>query len=222
MRVVALLILIISVISCRETSLAGSTYCSATDFVGDCYYFKTDSTFESRGWTCMGGDTGVGHYRLTKDSLIFYYDTLDAAKGRYVYVDSSDALGDSCEIKILCRDQANPLVGVVIVVMFKSKAKGTATDTSGVAKFKIAKSDFPIMINCNLTGYQRLRIDIARPNDYKLNVQMRTAMLFNIPAGTVHAYAMKKLTRKEIRLKYDYIGFDSTKQSSINYLRRSQ
>jgi hypothetical protein len=220
MRAVVILFLLLVGMSCREKNLAGTAYSTGPDLAGDIYYFKTDSTFESRGWTCLGGDTGLGRYKLTKDSLVFYYDTLDSRKGRYVEVDSSVALGDTCIINILCRDDSSVIPNAAVAVSSKGPMKGAITNVEGKATFRIAKTDFPVKISFAMAGYQRLIIEVTRARNFDFNVKLRPAMVFNIPPGTVHAYAAKKVTKKEIRLEFDYTDPDSVKKTARRNLRR--
>ncbi len=223
MRVIALLILMVSIVACRERSLAGTSYCTNMDLVGNCYYFKTDSTFETRGWSCMTGDTGVGHYQLTKDSLILWYDSLDMMKGAIMSADSAGCQGDTCVFTVQCLNNSEGLPFAVVTGRNSAgwNTAGSVTAMNGVATLHIANTDFPVTIECRLTGLVPVRITFNSPADYNVKVKMSSS-IFVIRAGSRHAYAVKKISKKEIRLKREYIGLDSARHSTTDYLYRSQ
>jgi hypothetical protein len=205
MKILFGLLILIAAGGCREVKLAGTTWVTEPEFSGTMYRFTSDSTFEMRGWSCMANDTGQGIYRLTKDSLIFYYDSLSTAKKRVITVDSSGNFGDSCTISIQCRDEDYALPYVIVLMKTQYAQRRPMTSTiDGQLYLKVARWDFPVTFEFRNTGYVSTRITVPNPGDYKLDVKMSMLPMLVVGAGEVHAYALKKLSKKVMKLGFDY------------------
>lgn len=197
--------------SCRHpTSLDGYYSTTATaDLVGTNYQFYPDSTFTSYGWTCMSRDTGFGHYRLTRDSLILLFDTLEAANFSRVSVDTLPGSNDSCEFLVNLHDGTEPVMfAVVAATTLNGKKYGQVADINGQARIKIPRDSFPLTLECRCVGYTTVQIRIDTPVNLKIEVNMNRSDMHVVPGGTVMAYGLQKVKRRKILLTVDYHDAD--------------
>lgn len=154
----------------------------------------------------MSSDTGFGHYRLTRDSLILYYDTMEVEKLSHILIDTMPAGGDSCELQFYLHDNVGPLINsIVIVGTAKGRVIGKATDMDGRTVVKVPWDEFPVMVACRYIGYYPVRTTVDSAINQKLAVWMNPSMKHITPGGTVHAYGLRKIKRKKILLTWQNV-----------------
>jgi hypothetical protein len=182
MRISAFALFVLLLWGCSPRILNGS-YTTGVDLVSTQYFFRSDSTFSSSGWTSLGSDTGTGRYRLTRDSLFLYFDTV-RTKAPVFTADSLPAHGDSCVFTVQCLSDSEQVPFALVTARARGVNSAAAVaDLNGMAVLKVPRSAFPVDIECRCAGYIPVRITFRSPADYTVSVSMSSSLQFAMPAG---------------------------------------
>lgn len=221
MRTIGLLSIVILVYCCKSPATLNGTYSSGPNFVGVVYTFDKDSSFTLDGWSCTGSDTGIGKYTVAKDSLILLFDSVQRRFDRSVVFDSTASSGDSCVIKVYCRDEIESLAFAAVFCMVNDGRKfGAVTDIEGNARIKVANADFPLTLECKYFGYRSLRAVINTPANFDLKFQFESDFTYRIPQGTRFAYGLKSISKDGFVLTVEYIDGEGKPRTNEEVYKR--
>lgn len=208
--------------ACKPPDVLEGTYSTLPGDAGTTYFFRSDSTFTSSGWTCITRDTGTGHYKLTRDSLIFFYDTMAVEKMSRLKVDTLPPGGDSCQLQFYVHDKDGALIFVTIMAESSTGQKHFGyTDVNGNATVNIPWNEFPVTITVKYVGYYSVQTTIGKSGNRKITIRMNSAMQHVTPGGTVLRYHVKKMTRRKVLLDFEY-EIEGERKTGRHYLFRKK
>lgn len=212
-----LTLFVLLIFGCKPATSLRGTYSWSNEFRGINYYFHSDSTFSCYGWSDSSRDTGVGKYRITKDSIYFVYDKLEFANASTVTADSVIPSGDSCIIELISYDDHGYLANAGFFLITPQGTIGTSTK-SGYCTLKVSRDDFPLVIQCTGVKTAKASLRINSPADCVVRFHMELTDAASISAGT-RAGMKFKMRRNKIEFRYSRSlnggGREITKQKLV-------
>jgi len=205
-KILIILISILPIITFGQKALEGK-YCSPQDYIGFCIEFNNDSTFIYNSWTCLSNDVGTGKYKINSRQLILKFDsTENFIANRHEIENIKCQSRDSINLIFKVYDSSDsiklPFANIVFsqnkfINYADSIDFGKATDTLGIAEFKLLKQSIDKWVTVTYVGFKDYSFKINLMNCHNVEIYMNPYNFWEIENETF-TYDIKKINKNKI------------------------
>lgn len=207
MKTIQLLLLGLVSLATKTYSQNSCKYSYSWGFSGESFELLDSNNFKYQNSSCTHSIVGYGKYKKTKRKIELYFAKDPELNSGCVAIADSIAnfISDTINLLILAKDinqKSIEFASVSILDSTYKKIKSTFTDSNGIAKLSIKKSNNIRFVEISMLGFKKI---IEPINDNHFNYTFIINLNFwqdSVPDNwKVFTYKIGKQTEDKIKLK---------------------